>query len=141
MASEKKLGNRTLKILEDLAERIIPSGGPDYPGARDTALVERMLERFGEFPIAVTGLKLFAWSWELAPLWFFKFRLFTWMSPEQQTAFLESWEQSRLMLRRWTVLLTKGVFMAAFYNQPLVWEKIRYQTGKCYRVVKGGEGK
>jgi len=138
MGREKKVGRRTRKILEDLAERIIPSGGPDYPGSHDIALVDRLLERMSIFPLVIFGLKIFAWTWELAPLWFFKFRLFTWMSPERQTEFLESWEKSRMMLRRWAILLSKAVFMAGFYHQPLVWEKIGYQPGKCFREVKAG---
>lgn len=133
------IGKRTLKILEDLAEALIPSGGPDYPGARDIGLVEKLIERVSIFPRALTALKIFAWAWEFAPLCFLKFRLFTWMKPEKQLKFLEAWEKSRLMSRRWLIMLTKGIFMAGFYNQPLVWEKIGYEPGKCFRAMQDGE--
>jgi hypothetical protein len=141
MTEPKKLGKRTRKILEDLAERIIPSGGPDYPGAHDLGLVDKILEKLEPYPSALRGLKALAWSWELAPLLFFKFQLFTWMKPEPQSRFLERCEQSRSMLLRWAVIGTKAMFMAAFYNRPLIWEKIGYEPGKCYQAVRGGGDK
>ena len=59
MGAESKLvGERTRKILEDLAERMIPSGGIDYPGARDIGLVDKVLVLADtKIPMGILGLK------------------------------------------------------------------------------------
>lgn len=141
MAEGKRISRRTRKILEELAERIIPSGGVEYPGAKELAVVDRLIERASRIPGMFLALKIFAWSWELAPVWFFRFSLFTWMSPERQNRFLESFEKSRFLVKRWAIMGCKAVFMAVFYNQPLVWEKIGYKAGKCFAGSASQEGK
>ena len=138
--SKDKLSPRTRKILEELAERIIPSGGPDYPGAQDVEIIPRLIERVGAVPLGLAGLKLIAWLWEISPILFFRFKLLSSMSPSQQTQYLESWEKSRLMLRRYALFGLKAIFLGAFYLQPMVWEKIGYEPGKCYaQPEKGAE--
>ncbi len=131
---------RTRKILEELAERIIPSGGPGYPGSQEVALVDRLLERMAVNKLAVLGLKIVAWSWELSPILLFRFKLFTKMGPDEQTRYLEGWENSRFMLRRYALFGLKAIFLASFYLQPQVWSKIGYEPGKCFaQSEKGGE--
>jgi hypothetical protein len=138
MGPETKLvGERTRKILDDLAERMIPSGSIDYPGARDIGLVDKTLELAQtRIPMGVFMLKALAWLWELSPFFWMRFKLLTKMAPEEQIEYLECWEKSRFMLRRWILLGLKAVFMAVFYNDPLIWEKIGYKTGKCYSAAK-----
>jgi len=134
MPLEKLVGERTRKILEDLAERMIPSGGLDYPGARDMGLVDKTLEVAGKFPFGLPGLKLVAWAWEFSPLLYFKFRLLTQMSPKQQTAYFTSCENSRFMVRRYTLVGLKALFMAVFYNDPAICKKIGFCEGSCYET-------
>ena len=136
MSAEKIVGERTRKILEDLAERMIPSGGLDYPGARDIGLVDKLLalaekSRFGTF-----GLKVMAWLWEISPLLHFKFRFLTQMSPQEQIKYFEGWENSRFMVKRFLLIGLKAPFMAVFYNEPTVWEKIGFAPGDCYEKFR-----
>jgi len=138
MGAESKLvGERTRKILEDLAERMIPSGGIDYPGARDIGLVDKVLVLADtKIPMGVLGLKALAWYWELSPFFWLRFKMLTKMSPEEQISYFESWENSRFMFRRWILLGLKAMFMGVFYNEPVIWEKIGYAPGNCYSSAK-----
>jgi hypothetical protein len=43
------------------------------------------------------------------------------------------------MVRRWSLVGLKAIFMAVFYNEPLVWGKIGFEPGKCYEQVQGGK--
>ena len=132
MAGQKSLGERTRKILEDLAERMIPSGGPGYPGSRDIGLVDRLVEMTDKFRFGLFGLKVMAWAWELMPLLSLNFKMLTRMTPEQQLRYFEGLENSRFMMKRWSLVGLKAIFMAVFYNQPAIWDKIGYKPGDCY---------
>jgi len=138
MGSESKLvGERTRKILEDLAERMIPSGGIDYPGARDIGLVDKILVLADtRIPMGILGLKALAWYWEFSPFFWLRFKVLSKMSPEEQISYFESWEKSRFMFRRWILLGLKAMFMAVFYNEPVIWKKIGFTPGKCYSALK-----
>ncbi len=127
---ENSYGPRTQRIFRDLAERIIPSGGPDYPGAGDLGLTDFMLSSLGNIPVAKRGLAVVWWGWEISPIFSRKLRPFTRLSPEEQTEFLEGCEKSRISVRRWSLVLLKAIFMAFFYSDPRVWEKIGY-TEEC----------
>jgi hypothetical protein len=139
MGPESKLvGERTRKILDDLAERMIPSGSIDYPGARDVDLVDKVLVLANtKIPMGIMSLKTLAWCWELSPFFWLRFKLLTKMSPEEQVSYFESWEKSRFMIRRWLLLGLKAMFMVVFYNDPVILEKIGYKPGKCYSAAKG----
>jgi len=137
MPGAKIIGKRTRKILDDLAERMIPSGGMDYPGARDIGLVDKLLELTGKSRMRFLAIKVLAWMWEISPLLLFRFKLLTSMTPQEQTAYFASWENSRLMARRWALLGLKAIFMAVFYNEPVVLEKIGFTPGKCFEQFKG----
>jgi len=124
------LSPRLSKVLEDLAERIIPSGGPDYPGARDVGLPDKMLDMVAGFPGAMPGFKLILWMWELSPFFYtLKFRPFSRLSPEAQNEFLEGYEKSWFYFRRITLTLLKILFMARFYTDPHIQEKMGYTEG------------
>ena len=134
------LGPRTQRIFKDLAERIIPSGGPDYPGAGDIGLPDNILAMLSDIRLAKAGLSAVIWMWELSPLFFsFKFKPFSRLSADEQTSYLENWDKSRFMLRRLALLGLKAVFMAFFYSDPRIWEKIGYKE-ECLQKVSGNEG-
>jgi hypothetical protein len=139
MSAEKIVGERTRKILEDLAERMIPSGGLDYPGARDIGLVDKLLARAGRYRFEVFALKAMAWLWEISPLFHLKFKLLSQMNPQEQIQYFEGWENSRFMVKRYILIGLKAPFMAVFYNEPAIWEKIGFAPGNCYEKV--GEAK
>jgi len=123
---QRGLSPRLRKVLEDLAERMVPSGGPDYPGSRDVNLPDRIIGIARGIPRGVTGLKALLWIWELMPLFFFKFRTFSRLSPEAQINFLEQWEKSRIFVRRAALTALKALFTAPFYSDPHVQKKIGY---------------
>jgi hypothetical protein len=124
------LSPRLRKVLEDMAERIIPSGGPDYPGARDVHLADQVIEMIQSFPGAMRGFRAALMLWELSPLFLsFRFRTFSRLSPEGQNHYLESWEKSRFFFRRAALTGLKGLFMVRFYGDARVHEKIGYREG------------
>lgn len=130
------LSPRLRKVLEDMAERIIPSGGPDYPGAREVHLADQVIEMIHGFPGAMSGFRAALWLWELSPLFLsFRFRTFSRLSPEAQNRYLESWEKSRFFFRRAALTGLKGLFMVRFYADPRVQERIGYLEG-CLQPVE-----
>jgi hypothetical protein len=135
-----KLGPRTMRIFKDFAERIIPSGGPDYPGAGDVGLTDFILAQIGSMKGARQGLAAVLWLWEVSPFFFsLKFKPFTRLSADEQTIYLEKWDRSRLVFKRLAVLGMKAVFMAFFYSDPRIWDKIGYKE-ECLQKVTGSEG-
>jgi hypothetical protein len=135
--NRSKLGPRTERIFKDIAERIIPSGGPDYPGAGDVGLADNIVGQLSGIPFARFGLSAVVWLWEISPFFFsLKFKPFSRMSPEDQTRYMEKWEKSRFMLRRLSLIGLKALFMMFFYSDPRIWEKIGY-TEEC--LQKSGE--
>lgn len=139
MSAEKIVGEHTRKILEDLAERMIPSGGPDYPGARDIGLADKLIGRTQKSWFRVLALKVLAWLWEISPLLHFKPRLLSQMSPEEQIKYFETWENSRFLLKRYILVGLKALFMAVFYNELAIWEKIGFTPGDCYEKIGEAE--
>ena len=134
MNPNRKIGLRTQKIFEQLADCIIPSGGMDYPGARDIGLVNIIFDWISGIRLGITAFKFWLWFWELSPLFFFHFKLFTQLTQEQKVKYLESWENSRLAIRRWMLFGLKSIFLASFYSQAEIQEKIGYSPGQCYRA-------
>ncbi len=134
-----QLGVRSERIFKDLADRIIPAGGPDYPGAADIGLTDTMLKQVKGIPFARRGLLTVLWLWNISPFFFsLKFKPFSRLSANEQTMYLESWERSRFMLRRFAFMGLKALFMAFFYNDPRIWEKIGYKE-ECLQKVSGEE--
>jgi len=130
MAGKKdiRLSSASRKVLDALAETIIPSE-EDRPGALDTEMVDRLLEWLGQVPGVAGAFVAYCWLWELTPLFAGKFSRLSRLSLEERTEVLEGWEHSGLMLRRYTLLSIKGIFMAVFYNDPAVWKEIGYEPG------------
>jgi hypothetical protein len=134
-----QLGARTERIFKDLAERIIPSGGPDYPGAGDIGLTDMMLKQMGEIPYARVGLLAVIWLWEVSPFFFsLKFKPFSRLSADEQSMYMEKWERSRFMWRRFAILGLNAIFRVFFYNDPRIWEKIGYAE-ECLQKVSVNE--
>jgi len=118
------------KIMESLADTMIPSEGPERPGAADMDAVNRLLDFFSQIPpVAFRAFIFSCWMWEFSPLWIGKIRRFTSLALEDRVRTLESFENSRLMFRRWALLILKAVIMASFYNNPKIWPFIGYQEG------------
>lgn len=124
-----KLSRATRRVMEAIADTIIPSDGPPKPGALDMGLVERLLDFLSIIPLAPLAFKIACWSWEFCPIWSGRFARFSRLSLEERTRVLESWENSRFMFRRGALLITKSIWMASFYNNPELWPLLHYKEG------------
>ena len=129
MSGKVKMSAATRRVMEAMADTIIPSDGPERPGARDVNLVDRLMEFLGQIPFAGAAMKLACWSWEFCPIWSGRLARFSRLSAEERERILLGWENSRLLLRRGALLITKAVLMASFYNNPAVWPMLGYQQG------------
>jgi len=130
MAGGKQLlSPRLRKVLEAMAERMVPSGGPDYPGSQEFNLPDKVIAMFKIFPAGLLALRAVLWTWELMPLFFFKFRTFSGLAPEAQVKFLEGWEKSRIFLRRAALTGLKAMFVVPFYGDPEIHKRIGYTDG------------
>lgn len=132
MSKRKKptgISPATRRVMEAMADTIIPSGGPDQPGALDLDLVDSLLEFMGQFPLGPRLFVIIFWMWEFCPIWSGRPARFSRLSGEERTRVLEDWELSRFSARRWTFMLFKSVLMATFYNNPRVWPHLGYKEG------------
>jgi len=126
--SQNSLSGSSRKAAESLAEVLIPSE-PERPGALDRKLVDRLFEWIGAIRGAGTVVVLLCWFWEFSPLLSFRAARLSSLALSERTALLERWENSRLLVRRYALFMTRGLFMAAFYNDPEVWPLIGYEPG------------
>jgi len=126
-----KLSAGSRRVMESLADAIIPSGEPGRPGALDLGLVDNLMEWLGSLPGggAPRGFVFICWMWEFSPIWSGRFARFSSLSLEDRICILESWEHSRLTPRRLALFGLKALLMVAFYNNPEVWPSIGYQEG------------
>ncbi|MFO8058698.1 MAG: hypothetical protein R6V10_15535 [bacterium] len=132
MEEEKKrvkLSGPSRRMMESLAETIIPHEAPDRPGAADIGLVDLLLNWLSTFPGGKTGFVLYCWLWEFSPFLSFKFSRLSRLPLEKRVKLLEKRERSRLYTLRMSFVLLKGLFMGGFYNQPRVWKHIGYDEG------------
>jgi hypothetical protein len=124
-----RLSARSRRVMEALADTVIPSGDPGRPGALDMELCDRLLGWLANIPGATTALLAACWCWEFAPIWSGKFSRFSRLSFEDRTWVLEQWETSRFAFRRFALLGLKAPFMASFYHNPDIYPFIGYQEG------------
>ena len=124
-----KVSDRMRKVMEALADTIIPGGDEDRPGALDMDLVDRFLEFLSQFPPAPRLFAISCWMWEFSPLWSGRLARFSRLSLPERTKILESWEKSRLFVRRGALIIFKSIFLATFYNDQEVWPLLGYKEG------------
>lgn len=124
-----KMSAATRRVMEALAETIIPSEDPDRPGALEMKLADRLMAFVSQFPGGRSLLIFVCWMWEFSPLQVGTFQRFSSLSLAERTLVLEDFEKSALSLRRLALLGLKAVLMASFYNNPAVWPYIGYQEG------------
>ena len=127
-AIKVKLGPGSRRVMEALADTIIPSDGPERPGAIEIILVDRLLEFLGRFPFGARGFVLLCWAWEFCPLLCLRFARFSRLLPAERIAVLEKFEQGGFT-RRWGFILFKSLIMASYYRSPDIWPLIGYEEG------------
>lgn len=125
-----RVSDASRKVMEALAETIIPSQGPERPGAMDVDLVDLLMRWLKQLPGSPSWFFIMlAWMWEFSPIWSGRIARLSKLSPEERTNILEQWEGSRFFVRRWSLLSTKVILMAVFYNNPDIWPKLGYEPG------------
>jgi hypothetical protein len=125
------------RIVEKLADRIIPRGGSFALGARDVD-IPRFVDDY------LTGLPWhFQWTIRGMILLFHfatfpfarKVRPFTWLSASEQNRYIQSWEESsshtkRAMLKLLVILIMMGFYRDAKVQQEIGYEPISESVGK-----------
>jgi len=103
-------------IMSAIMNAIIPRGGAFGPGAADFDLLPRAEAYIGAFnPLVRMGFPFLLRYIEYGALFSAGKRL-TRMSDEEATAYLDTFEESRLYYRRTIALMLKMVTMLAFYD-------------------------
>ena len=124
-----EVSDASRRLVEALAETMIPSEGPRRPGAPDFDLAGGLLDFFGQRRGGYRMFMLLCWPWEFSPVWSGKFKRFSSLSLEQRTEIFEGYENSRWFLNRLSFYLLRLLFLAAFYHNPEVWPYIGYEPG------------
>jgi len=135
-----KVSSSSRRILTALAQTIIPSEGPDRPGAEELELVDRLLEWLSTMRGAARAFVIVCRLWEFSPFLKGKFSRLSRLPLEQRTEILEKFERSRFYLVRMSLTGLKGIFMAGFYNNPRVWPLIKYEEGCLSPLPKRESG-
>jgi hypothetical protein len=129
MKNNTKISPASKTVIETIAETIIPSEGPDRPGAMDIGTVPKLIDNLAEFNGAHRLLIIACWFWEFSPFISGKFSRLSKLTPTGREEVLGKWENSHFAVKRFALVGLKAVFMAAFYNSPEIWEKIGYEQG------------
>jgi len=131
-----RISPQTRLIMDALFDAIIPSEGPDRPGAIDFKLVDGLLDWFGDMPLAAPGFVFVCRLWDFAPFTLLRFRRFHRLTPDERIRIFERMEAGGFV-RRWTFVLFKSAVQAAFYRNPAVWPHIGYAEG-CLSPLPAG---
>jgi len=119
----------TRKIMEVIADTVVPPEGPDSPGASDMGTVDRLIENMSRMKGIVGAIAALCWVWEFCPILSGKPARFSKLPFDERMGLLESWDSSRFMVKRYFVYLFKLVFMSAYYNDRDIWPYIGYEPG------------
>ncbi len=129
MAGKSKKTGRGRMIVDAIADTIIPSDGPERPGALDVELPDKLLDWLGQLPGARQAFVASCWFWEFSPILTGRFCRFTSLSFEERTALFEDFESSRSFTRRWTFFALKAIMLAVFYNDEEIWPLMGFKPG------------
>ncbi|MBL9038337.1 MAG: gluconate 2-dehydrogenase subunit 3 family protein [Archangium sp.] len=124
------LSVREYSVVAALAGRLIPAraGFPTVEALKVPLACDRILTQ-----VDVTArdeLKQLLMLFENALAGFLlggRTRPFTELSGDEQEAVLVEWRDSSLALRRTGFLALRGLVMAAYYGNPLVWPALQYE--------------
>lgn len=129
MATEFSRGQR--RILTAFIEALLPSGVglTAAPSAAEvSARVEEFAGRIGAHAVIGLGLLLVAFDWSVVLVWG-RFARFVSLDAEDRIRYLRAWDESRLYLRRATLLLLKTVVTMVYGSIPEVQRAIGYRPG------------
>lgn len=129
----KPLSPRQRKILEKLAEAVVPPGGPFALGAGDVGLADLVVDfvqNMGKQPWDALGGIL--WVVEFAPFLFnLRFSRFSKLPLEERVRFVEGLNNSRFLFKQGIALALRGFIAPPFYGLAQVAQAAGWTKG-CY---------
>lgn len=116
------------EVLTAIVERMVFTGADHMPAARDTPAIATIDQALLQLDPAVQSqvgwlLTLFQWG---PPLFQFKLKTFTGLTPEERDSYLEGWATSRSAMRRLAFRALKNLSMLGYYSQDATWKGIHY---------------
>jgi hypothetical protein len=116
------------EVLTAIVERMVFTGADNMPAVRDTRAVETIDQALLQLDPAVQTqvgwlLTLFQWG---PPLFQFKLKTFTSLTPEERDSYLQDWADSRSDTRRLAFRALKNLSMLGYYSQDATWKGIHY---------------
>ncbi len=126
--AERALDDREREVFLAIAERMVDTGLPDAPRARDVgadAIAERVLAALDPALVRALRLALAGVDWwpALAEL---RFARFTSLGPDEQEASLEGWRSSGSALRRRVFYALRNFAFLCYWSQDATWGLIGY---------------
>jgi hypothetical protein len=115
-------------VLAAVCARVVDTGEPGAPTARDAGAVERIEALCAALDPALSGpLPLLLRAVEWAPFLFDgRFARFTRLAPEEQDASLRGWMTSRFTLRRLGFEALRNLAFLGYYASEKTWPWIGY---------------
>jgi hypothetical protein len=115
-------------VLAAVCERIVDTGEPEAPTAREAGAVERIEALCAGLDPALSGpLPLLLRAVEWGPFLFDgRFARFTRLAPAEQDASLRGWMTSRLALRRLGFEALRNLAFLGYYASEKTWPWIGY---------------
>lgn len=122
------IGPRLGRIIEAVAEQLVPVGGKLGLGVRDTDGFRDLARYLRDVdPGARLGLKALFIIFDLAPCVFIgRLARFVNLSPQEKELYLTDWAASRVYFRRMVLVLLKTLIGMGYYNDPKVLARIGF---------------
>jgi hypothetical protein len=124
------------------ADRLIGQSDPQDPTASDGGVAAQFDAQLAYAPEEVRGqVKQMLQLFEHGPqLFFFSFKRFTELEPEDQDRYITGWMESSLAFRKTVFWAMKKITCAVYYSTPSVWSSIDYDGPWIGRVQNAGRG-
>ena len=111
-----------------ITERIVFTGADNMPAVRDTnaiATIDQALLQLDPAVQSQVGWLLILFQWG-PPLFQFKPKTFTGLTPDERDEYLNGWLTSRRDTRRLAFRALKNLSMLGYYSQDATWKGIHY---------------
>jgi hypothetical protein len=122
------LNAKEFSVLQTVVDRIIGEPGPGEISATDAKVAEQFDAMLVKMPKTVSDqVKQMLQLFEHGPqVFFFSFKRFTELSPEDQDLHIASWMESSLAFRKAVFCALKKIAMSIYYATPATWPSIDY---------------
>jgi len=129
------------EVLTVIVEHMVFTGTDNMPAVRETgaiATIDQALLQLdpAERPQVGWLLTLFQWG---PPLFQFKLKTFTGLTPDERDDYLRGWATSRSDTRRLAFRTLKNLSMLGYYSQDATWKGIHYDGPWTPRARKVSE--